>query len=317
MNTINEIQDGKGYNDIFVLEKSEVSTAKTGKDYLNGVITDKFGDKLAVRKWDLMPGEEIPKAGSLVRIAMTVRPYQGNLQGMITRIETVDPFTLENPGDYIPSAPEDPDAMWNEIMKSIDGFQNKDLAELTRYLLTKNEKKFRVFPAAKSVHHWELSGLIWHTVEVLRIAKGIANALPDGTVNKDLLYAGAILHDIGKLEEFTIGTLGMVEDYSSEGCLQGHLELGAEMLHDAAKELCVDPEVEKMVKHLILSHHKNPEYGAVKVPQMLEAELLHHADDASAKAYIFRTAAKNAIPGQMTGKVFGLDGRVYVPSERM
>lgn len=206
--------------------------------------------------------------------------------------------------------------MFAELTKHAESIADKGLRALVLHLLKKNERLFRVHPAAGRNHHAYQSGLLEHTLSVLRtgiyLAQKYQEYYPDldPPLNRDLIVAGCILHDIGKLVEITPGA--EVNDYTLAGMLVGHILIGRDMVREAAREIGnVDPELLLYLEHIILSHQGIPEWGSPKVPMLPEALLVHMADDTDAKMAMF-VEAIGAAEGDddFTPKSFALDRKI-------
>lgn len=162
------------------------------------------------------------------------------------------------------------------------------------------------YPAAVRHHHEFVSGLSFHVVSMLRLAKSIADLYP--TVNRDLLYAGVILHDLGKVIELS-GPISTT--YTLEGNLIGHISIVVEEVSKMADELGIEGEEVVILKHVLLSHHGKGEWGSPKPPLVREAEILHQIDLMDATMNMMDKALRHTKPGEFTERVFGLDNRSF------
>ena len=179
---------------------------------------------------------------------------------------------------------------------------------LCEEMLRRHEAAFRTIPAAKSVHHGFLSGLLMHTLNMLRLADFLSAQYAD-TVNRSLLLTGTLLHDFAKEQEFTFSELGLVTDYSTKGQLLGHLVMGAQEVAAIAAELDLPEEKATLLEHLILSHHGQPEFGAAVLPQCAEAELLSLVDQIDSRMEIYREVLAPLKAGEFSQRIFALDNR--------
>ena len=177
-------------------------------------------------------------------------------------------------------------------------------------MLARHWEALKRIPAAKSVHHGFLSGLLMHTANMLRLADFLAGQYGD-IVDRSLLLAGTLLHDSGKEAEFTFSQLGLVTAYSVKGQLLGHLVMGAQEAGEVAKELGIPEEKSVLLQHLILSHHGEPEFGAAVKPICAESELLSLIDMVDSRMEIYRETLDSLQDGEVSGRVFALDKRVY------
>ena len=177
-------------------------------------------------------------------------------------------------------------------------------------MLRRHGERFREIPAAKSVHHSFINGLLMHTGNMLKIAECVASIYKE-TVDRDLLLAGTLLHDFGKEAEFEFSELGLVTDYSLKGKLLGHLTMGAEEIGEVGKELGLPQEKIVLLQHMILSHHGEPEFGAAVRPQCAESDLLSMIDLIDSRMEIYRETFQTVPAGSFSGKVFALDRSIY------
>ena len=262
---------------------------------MNFTFSDNTGDVNA-KLWDA--DEENPRrfpAGVIVKARGTVIDWQGQPQfklELIRRTTETDRFAIE---DYIPSAPEKGEDLYRYIKDTVAEMEDLELADFVSHLLNKYEKILLHFPAAKKNHHAVRDGLMYHTGTMLKAAKALVQVYP--FVNKDLLYAGVILHDIGKIQEMDASELGLVNDYTAGGKLLGHLIQGITMIHEAAKETGFNEEKMLVLEHMILSHHYEPECGSPKYPMLPEGELLHYLDIIDARMYDMKKISEGCEPG--------------------
>jgi len=222
--------------------------------------------------------------GDVVEVTGTAETYREELQ---LRLENVRPLSPEeaDPTDFLPRTEKDRDALERKLAEFVRSLQHPHLRELLLALFRDQDfrAKFRAAPAAKALHHSYVGGLLEHTVEVTELCEKVAELFP--ALDRDLLVAGAILHDIGKLEELSWQT---AFDYTDPGQLIGHLVLGERMVRREADRIEGFPEGLKMIlSHMILSHHGAYEYGSPKLPMTAEAIALHHAEDLDAKVNLF------------------------------
>ena len=184
--------------------------------------------------------------------------------------------------------------------------KNPQIQRLTRHLLKKHQQDFVLYPAATRNHHDYVSGLLDHVVSMLKLGKAIAELYP--TLNKDLLYAGIILHDIGKVIELS-GPVGT--QYTIEGNLLGHITIMVNEISKAAEELEIEGEEVMLLQHMVLSHHGKEEWGSPKRPMLKEAEILHYIDNIDAKMNMLNRVMSKTTPGEFSERVFPLDNRSF------
>ena len=214
-------------------------------------------------------------------------------------------------GDLVPAAPRTPAEMKREIRETVDTFASEKLRKLTLAMLEEAGERLDWFPAAQRMHHAERSGLLHHTTDMLRMAKAVLEIYP--WMNRDLLCAGVILHDLGKLEELKSDTSGNVTDYTRDGQLLGHLVRGITLLNRAAEKTGVTGECVVLLEHMLLSHHGEAEYGSPRPPMFPEAEALHWIDMMDARMNTMKSAWEKTPEGAFSERIFSLDRRVFHP----
>lgn len=263
----------------FLITNFEVAEDKTGKEYGKITLSDKTGtiegkiwsDKLA----KINP--EILKPGNIVAIGGKVDEFKGNTQLTITNVEASDEKNL---GEYLETSAFDPEEMMKELIEIIESIESKKLKTVLLNIINDKEinKRLKIWPASTAIHHEFRSGLLQHILEMLAIANGMDKFYPN--VNFDILKAGIILHDLGKLYE--IDGTNLSRPYTKIGNLLGHIYIGARLFEEkGGKDLPEDLRLH--ITHLILSHHGKQEYGAPVVPATTEALMLYHIDNVSAK----------------------------------
>ncbi|WEV40956.1 HD domain-containing protein [Lactobacillus sp. ESL0684] len=302
------------YNDseelelVVLIKNSQLRHTKKGKLYL----AMSFGDSSGEIRGNLWDASERDAAtyndGTLVELNGKREEYQDQPQIKIYSLRVVGPEEGYDLNQFIKAAPEEISNMKDEINQYVLEVLNPTWNQIVCYLLKKWDKRFFDYPAGKSNHHAVRGGLAYHTLSMLRDAKAIADNYPQ--VNRSLLYAGCILHDMGKVLELTGPA---ATQYTAEGNLIGHLVLIDEQIMLAASELKIDTESEDllMLRHLVLSHHGKYEYGSPKLPATLEAELLHRIDDLDAAVYAITNALQNTKPGHFTNNIMSQGGRKF------
>ncbi|RPA60533.1 HD domain-containing protein [Aerococcus agrisoli] len=295
--------------DLYLLIKvAEIREDRNGKKYISFTFQDKSGS-IDGKYWGATE-EDIAKytSGNVVRLAGKRELYNGTPQVRITGIRLATDEEPNNPSDYVEQGPMTDAEMKEEIKEVVAGFQNPVISAIVRKILNNVHKDFFLYPAAKKNHHAFVGGLGFHTISMLRLAQAIANQYTN--INKDLLYAGVLLHDVGKTVEFTDP---MSTEYSTEGNLIGHISIIDEMITLAVNELEIDQHQEEVVllKHMVLAHHGKQEWGSPVNPHILEAEVLHHIDNLDASIQMMMTALDHTEPGEFSARIFGLDNRNF------
>ena len=280
MKFIETLREGERINEIYLCKSKQAALTKSGKPYDNVLLQDKTGT-LDAKIWD--PGSVgIDEFDALDYIAVTgdVTSFQGNLQLSIKRVRKVGEGEYE-PENYLPVSDKDIDEMYQEMMGYIASVKNPYLSRLLHMFFDDQAfaKAFKFHSAAKSVHHGFVGGLLEHTVSVTRNCNYFAQNYP--FLNRDLLLTAAMFHDIGKLKELSTFP---ANDYTDAGQLLGHIMIGAEWIGEKIREIDGFPEVlANELKHCILAHHGELEYGSPKKPALVEALALSFADNLDAK----------------------------------
>jgi 3'-5' exoribonuclease len=305
-----------GVNDLVegfaVVKSCDKKTTQRGAVYLDITLSDKEGT-LNAKLWDYKDDTEMYEPNTFVKVRGQMTSFNGADQLKIERIRRVVDADGVNISDYVPSAEYTGEYMFSEIKKTVAFFNDEDLKKLCDYILDENEERLLYFPAAFKLHHAFRGGLLMHTLSLVRIADRICEVYP--FVNRDLLLCGAILHDISKLEEFDVSDTGIVNNYTVEGELLGHLVMGAMKIEKAANELNIPKEKTILVEHMLISHHGVPEYGSAVRPRTLEAELLSQIDLMDATVFEIVSAVSPLAPGDFSTRQWALDDRRFFRHE--
>ncbi len=292
---INELKPGQQVQDVFLVSRKTLAETKNGKPYLALGLMDKTGE-IEARLWDNAVRFDAEAAvGNFVAISGSAKSYRDQVQlGLVSLKQVEGDFVrLE---DFMPASKRRLADMEEELQGIIDGIQDVMLRTLLQRIFSgQTLELFVKAPAAKKMHHAYVGGLIEHTLSIVGMAVKTAGHYP--MLDMDMLIAGALLHDVAKIEEFNFSSLPF--EYTGKGRLVGHLVLGVEIVRTAARELeVVDSERIDQLVHLILSHHGQLEFGSPVVPMTPEALVLHHLDDVDAKMnYIERLSEKIDEPG--------------------
>ncbi len=293
----------------FAVRSKQLRSRKDGGQYLAVTLGDRTG-QIESRMWEnfaeAVPGFEL---GDVVKVRAEVCRYNDRFQLNLEKLRraNADEFELV---DYVPQTQKDVDELWSALIRTVDSFSDPWLQALVRSFLCDPliADAYRQAPAAKSLHHAWLGGLLEHVVSLLGICDLAAHHYPE--INRDLLLTGVILHDIGKLEELRWGTSF---DYTLEGQLVGHIAIGLVMIEKKVATLPgFPPALRMLVEHMVLSHHGKLEFGSPKLPMIPEAVLLHYLDDLDAKMHTMRSEferhqAQGGEAGEMTDWVRSMD----------
>ncbi len=297
-----------GLVDCFLLVKASTKkTSSKGDEYLDMTLADKSGE-INAKLWSYIPtahGEY--QAGDVVKVRGTVSQYNGADQLRIEKIRHATPGDQVDTSELVQSADYSGEAMFEELCGIAEGFKDEDIKKITLTLLRENKEKLLFWPAAFKLHHAIRSGLMMHVLSIVRLAQRVAEVYP--FIDRDLLLAGAMLHDIAKTAEYEMTPSGLASGYTVKGNLVGHLAMGAIMINDTAKALGIDSEAVTLLQHMVLSHHGEPEFGAAVRPSFIEAELLSQLDMLDARMFEMREATEGAAVGDFTGRLWSMDNR--------
>ncbi len=281
MRYINELHEGDRISGIYLCKQRQSAVTKNGKPYDSIILQDKTGT-IDGKIWDPnSQGIEEFDALDYIEIMGDVTSFAGAMQLNIKRVRKAGEGEYD-PADYLPVSENSTELMRSQLHSMIGSIQNTYLSMLLKKLFLEDKEFMKAFEghsAAKTVHHGFIGGLMEHTLSVARLCDYMAGAYP--LLKRDLLITAALLHDIGKTRELSSFPLN---DYTDEGQLLGHIVIGAQIVHDLAKEIPGFPEtLENQLIHCILSHHGELEYGSPKKPALAEAVALNLADNTDAR----------------------------------
>ncbi len=294
MKYIKDYKEGERVCDIYLCKHKQSAVTKNGKAYESVILQDKTGT-LDGKIWDPnSAGIEEFDSLDYIEVYGEVTSFQNALQVNIKRARLCREGEFD-PADYLPVSSKDNDTMYRELLGIIDSIENPWLKALLNSFFREDEgfiKTFRRSSAAKTVHHGFVGGLLEHTLSVTKLCRYYCGAYP--ILNRNLLLTAALCHDIGKTKELS---LFPENDYTDEGQLLGHIVMGAEMVGEKIRSIQGFPKgLEGELKHCILSHHGEYEFGSPKKPALIEAVALNFADNTDARLETF-TELLNAAPG--------------------
>ncbi|MBD5170232.1 MAG: HD domain-containing protein [Oscillibacter sp.] len=304
-----DLEVGDEIEGFYILKTAQIKTSNSGKPFLAANMADRSG-AIDAKFWDYNGSIGIQDEGSVVKLRGSVSEYRGTLQLILTRLRPVQEDDQYNLSELVPVAPIDEEAGWQELQDMVTGLKDKDYQAVCRKVLEKYGDRFRFIPGGKSMHHSFVNGLLMHTLYMARIADHLAGVYPE-VVDRDLLVAGTILHDVAKCDEFVTSPLGLVTEYSVKGELLGHLVMGAQAIAEAAKELGIPEEKSVLLQHLLLSHHGDPAFGAAVRPVCAESELLSMIDLIDSRMEIYKETMEELEVGSFSKRVFALDKKIY------
>ncbi len=280
---VSQITAGEAIQDLFLLAEKNLAQKRDGNSFLTITLADRTGQIRGV-VWDHLE-KAAAKVGDFVQVQAAANEYRGTLQLVVKSLTTV-PVLEVNPADFLPVTSRDVEQMFTRLRSLTDSIASPFLKALMNAFWGDVEfvRLFKRAPAAKKMHHAYLGGLLEHTLSMALLVDKIASHYSG--VDRDLLLVGAVLHDVGKLREFTYDH---VIDYTDEGRLLSHIVIGVEMVDAKARTIeGFPPGLIAMVKHMIVSHHGVREFGSPEPPKTIEAVLLNHIDEIDARVNAIR-----------------------------
>lgn len=294
-----------------VVKRSLQGVASNNNPYLTLILQDNTGI-INARLWDVKPKDiKALVTGQVIIITANSLLYNNELQLKINEYQVLTEKEAEKYyQDLIISAPINVEKEWTYLITIVESFNNQILKKITLYLLDKYKKDFITRPAAVRMHHNVRNGLLWHTVTMLKTATEIVKIYYDRNINEDLLYAGIIMHDFGKIWELSSD---LITNFTLEGNMQGHIVLGTEQIKLACQNLKINDQepIIILLQHLILASHGKYEFGSPVLPKTLEAEIIHQIDNLDAKITIIDEALKSVNLGELTNRLVALEGRSF------
>ena len=311
---ISQLKENDIAGDFFAVTRCDRKTTRTNKPYLDVELADASG-KIVARVWDnvdKLANALIP--GKIARVEASVEKYNNALQMKILDARPLRDDDEIDPADFMAKTPYDIDHLFHKLLEYKNSIANQKIRQLLDFFFENDDfvVKFKNHPAAKAMHHAYVGGLLEHTVTLAQSCNNLAKVYPK--INRDILLAGALLHDIGKIKEMTCD---LTTEYTVPGRLLGHLAMGSEMIAQAARLIPDFPEDLKLVmQHLILSHHGQLDFGSPILPATPEALALHSLDMLDANLFQAYEAISGEKENDFTKIVYGLDRRFYTKIEQ-
>ena len=292
MKFIETLREGERINDVYLCKYKQSAVTKNGKPYENVILQDKTGtidakiwepNSMGIDDFDMM---------DYVAVVGDVSSFQGALQVSIKRVRKVREGEYD-PANYLPVSEYDIEDMYKQLLSFVNAIKNPYLSKVAKHFFVDDAefvKQFKFSSAAKSVHHGFVGGLLEHTLSVLKLCQFYVKQYP--ILNEDLLYTAALCHDIGKVYELSAFPLN---DYTDDGQLLGHIVMGSEMVGEQIRAIAGFPKkLGNELKHCILAHHGELEFGSPKKPALVEAVALNFADNTDAKMETMKEIFKAA-----------------------
>jgi 3'-5' exoribonuclease len=278
-------QENKTITSSFVVASKQVKAKKNGEPYLALILADRTG-QIEAKMWDNVEEFiDVFEQDDFLKIKGLVNKYKNRFQLTIHKLRRMEEGDIDFT-DYLPKTKKDIGELWRTLTEFVATFQNPHLKSLVELFMADAEiaERYRNAPAAKTLHHAYIGGLLDHVVSLFRSCDLICQNYPQ--VNRDLLLTGAFLHDIGKIQELTYNR---AFSYTTRGQLLGHMIIELEMLQaKLAKLPDFPPELKTLLEHLIISHHGQYDFGSPKLPMFPEALMLHYLDDLDSKMEAMR-----------------------------
>ena len=307
---VKDMVPGDKVEGFYILKEAYQKISSNGKPFLSAVIADKTGT-MDVKVWDYAgPVGTQEDVGKIIKIRGDVSEFKGTPQLSLSNIRMALPEDNCDTVRLVAAAPIDKDETVRKVRTLVDSMEDPDYRQVARTMLERHLETFASIPAAKSVHHSFLSGLLMHTANMMAMADFLSGQYAS-VIDRSLLLTGTLLHDFAKEIEFRFSDLGIVTDYSVKGQLLGHLVMGAQEVAQVCAELGTPEEKSLLLQHMILSHHGEPEYGAAVKPMFAEAELLSYIDMVDSRMEIYAELLPSVAEGSFSSRVFALDKRIY------
>lgn len=306
---INEMTTGQNINQDLLINSIDIKTTKKQTTYLAITFSDDTGT-IDGNLWDATEkDQENYQPGMLVHAQGIISEFREQLQLDIQDLSDPQPLPNKEMINYLPAAPESFDKMRDEFVQFTNHITNPVWHTIIFQILHEYQDKFFYYPAAKHIHHAVLHGLLFHTLSILRQEQHLAQQYPQ--LNAELMYAGAIIHDIGKTVELS-GPLNTT--YTTNGKLLGHISImDGEICRIAEqKGIAQDNPDLILLRHMVLSHHGKLEYGSPVQPQLLEAVVLHHCDELDAAIYSITKALTETDNGKWSAKLWAQDNTSFL-----
>ncbi|MFR1449094.1 MAG: 3'-5' exoribonuclease YhaM family protein [Beduini sp.] len=302
---IREIKPGDNHVDFNAIVLNVVNGKTNKAPYLSIIFQDNSGT-IDAKLWAATPEQiETITTGKVVRVVGDAIKYNDNVQLKINRIEVISDKESEQV-KYLKSAPVSSKDMEAFFRQTISQIENSEIKIIVETLINEQIEKFMIYPAASKNHHEYVSGLAYHTMSMLKLGLSICELYP--SLNRDLIIAGVMLHDLGKTIELS-GPI--VPEYTLEGKLLGHISIAQSMIEVTAKNLNITSEIPVLLKHMVLSHHGKLEYGSPVLPLIKEAEILSLIDNIDARMNTLDKTLETIEPGNFSKRVFSLENRAF------
>lgn len=302
---IREFQQNRRIETTLLVAQVANGMAQNGAPYLTVSFKDNTGS-IDGKVWDVKPEQiEVLKPGRVVKVTAEVIDYRNRLQLKVIAAEEIDQNDIDVSA-FLMKGSVPVEELKDIIYSAIDNIDNFDVKAVVTAIYKMYDAQIFSSPAAARNHHEFHGGLATHIASMVKLANVLCELYP--ALDKDMLVAGVLLHDIGKIKE--LSGVAMTE-YTLEGKLLGHISISQTMVQETADKLGIDSESITLLRHLILSHHGEFEYGSPVLPLTLEAEALHYIDDFDARLTMIKKELDQIKPGEFTTRIPALNGRSF------
>lgn len=307
---IKDFNEGEKIKEKLLINQVNKGLTNNGAPYLSLLFQDKSGT-IEGKYWDVPEAisNEL-KSGMVVEVASDVLKYKQSLQLRINRISVLQPSEYQL-ADFVNASIYETDFLKQEIQTTINSIQNSNLKLLVNEAIKIDEDAFYAFPAASRNHHDFVGGLATHVYGMLKLGESLCQLYP--LINRDILVSGIIVHDIGKIYEYSAPIL---PEFTTEGKLIGHISMMNACLYEIAARLGLEHSEEALLlRHMVLSHHGEYEYGSPVLPMTVEAEMLNYIDNVDARMNMLDKAMATIEEGTFTSRIFSLENRTFYKSK--
>lgn len=303
MKLVKEFADGDRIVNQLLVVSCNRGVTNAGLQYLNMELRDASGS-IGAKKWEITPEDiELLVPGNILEFTGDILLFKENLQLKVLSVRKVEAEEIDVLR-FVKNSPIPQEELIQKLDSYINEIKDDEYRKIIDYFINKFKDRFYVYPAGVAVHHEYFAGLLVHVTSMLEIAKGLIPIYED--IDKELLYTGIILHDFGKLIELE-GPI--VYHYTVEGKLIGHISIMMGQLELAFEKLHIEGEKALLIKHMVLSHHGQLEYGSPVLPMTKEALLLSFIDNLDSKMVLSLKALETVKEGEFSQKIFHLDNR--------
>ena len=303
---IESFKEGERISTPLLVTHVTKSIANNGSPYLTIQLQDNT-KTIEGRYWDVKPEiEKLIESGKVYLFELEVIKYRDKFQAKISSALPMAENEYQKE-DFIARSPISHATLEATINGAICRINNINIARIVTAMMNYYQKEFYSYPAASKIHHEFIGGLATHTAGMLKLAEAICDIYP--ALNRDYLYAGVIVHDLGKIEELSSA---VVTEYTTAGKLLGHISICAARLLEIGKEIGLEDSEELLIlRHLVLSHHGQLEFGSPVRPETMEAEVLSYIDNIDARINIISKALADVEEGEFSSRIFALEGRTF------